>query len=162
MTQLIDAPAGLKGVVVAETAIGDVRGGEGFYHYRQYDATALARGRTFEEAWYLVQAGELPGPAELAAFARRTAGHRAAVEASALKAFHELKPGVPLHANVEFYASLVLDAVGLPRPLFTPTFAVSRVIGWAAHIAEQAGNNKIIRPSARYTGPAPSVNGALG
>jgi citrate synthase len=78
-----------------------------------------------------------------------------AVEASALKAFHELKPGVPLHANVEFYASLVLEAVGLPRALFTPTFAVSRVVGWAAHIAEQAGNNKIIRPSARYAGPAP-------
>jgi citrate synthase len=79
-----------------------------------------------------------------------------AVEASALKAFRELKPGVPLHANVEFYASLVLEAAGLPRESFTPTFAVSRVVGWTAHIAEQAGNNKIIRPSARYTGPVPA------
>jgi citrate synthase len=380
MTQLTDAPAGLKGVVVAETTIGDVRGEAGFYHYRGREATALARERTFEEAWYLIQHGELPGPAELAAFTRRTAGRRAlsprvaaalpaiaalasadrplqalragyelvvldqgmaswldvsagelagqavatgavfptlaaglyrlargerliapraglghvanylymldgaepsagrvraletylistiehgfnastftsrvvtsagadlgsaviaaigtlsgplhggaparvldmldeigapdraddwiravlargdmvmgfghpvyrtedprnvmlhrlarelgsprlelaeAVEASALKAFHELKPGVPLHANVEFYASLVLEAVGLPRALFTPTFAVSRVVGWAAHIAEQAGNNKIIRPSARYAGPAPSVDVAV-
>jgi citrate synthase len=52
-----------------------------------------------------------------------------AVEASALKAFRELKPGVPLPANVEFYASLVLEAVGLPRQLFTLTSAVSRVVG---------------------------------
>jgi citrate synthase len=377
MTQLIDVPAGLKGVVVAETSIGDVRGEEGFYHYRQYEATALARERTFEEVWYLIQAGELPGPAELADFTERTArcralsprvadalpaiaalasadrplqalraayelivldrgmapwldisgeeladqatvtvavfptlaaglyrlargerliapradlGHAAnylymldgavpsagrvraletylistidhgfnastftsrvvtsagadlgsaviaaigtlsgplhggapsrvldmldqigtpdradgwiravlargetvmgfghpvyrtedprnvmlrqvaeelgsprlelaeAVEASALKAFRELKPGVPLHANVEYYASLVLEAAGLPRQLFTPTFAVSRVVGWTAHIAEQAGNNKIIRPSARYTGRVPAVD----
>jgi citrate synthase len=377
MTQLINVPPGLKGVVAAETSVGDVRGEEGFYHYRQYDACALARGRTFEEAWYLVQAGELPSPAELAGFTRRTArcrtlpprvagalpaiaalasadrplqalraayelvvlgegmtpwldisgealadqamvtvavfptlvaglyrlargkqpigpredlrhaanylymldgavpsdshvraletyltatidhgfnastftgrvvasagadlgsaviaalgalsgplhggapsrvldmldeigvpgradawiraalargevvmgfGHPVyrtadprnvmlrqvaeelgsprlelaeAVEASALKAFRELKPGVPLHANVEFYASLVLEAVGLPRQLFTPTFAVSRVAGWTAHIAEQARNNKIIRPSARYVGPVPEVD----
>lgn len=376
MTQLIDVPAGLKGVVVAQTSIGDVRGEEGFYHYRRYDASTLARERTFEEAWYLVQAGELPGPAELAAFIQKTArcralsprvagalpaiavlasadrplqalraayelvvldqgmtpwldisaevlagqaiaagavfptlvaglyrlargeqpvapredlGHAAnylymlggtepspqraraletyltstidhgfnastftarvvasagadlgsaviaalgalsgplhggapsrvldmldeigtpdqadawiraalargdkimgfghpvyrtedprnvmlrqvagelrsprlelaeAVEASVLKSLRELKPDVPLHANVEFYASLVLEAVGLPRQLFTPTFAVSRVVGWTAHIAEQAGNNKIIRPSARYRGPVPEL-----
>jgi citrate synthase len=374
MTQLIDVPAGLKGVVVAETSIGDVRGDEGFYHYRQYSATALARERTFEEVWYLTQRGELPGPSELAGFTERTARHRAlsprvrsalpaiaalaaaerplqalraayelvvldegmvpwldisgealagqaivtgavfptlaaglyrlargeepvpprtdlghaanylymldgaepsaarvraletyltstidhgfnastftsrvvasagadlgsaviaalgalsgplhggapsrvldmldeiaapgradawirgalargevvmgfghpvyrtddprnvmlhevagelgsprlelaeAVEASALKAFRELKPDVPINANVEFYASLVLEAVGLPRELFTATFALSRVVGWTAHIMEQAGNNKIIRPSARYRGPAP-------
>jgi citrate synthase len=50
----------------------------------------------------------------------------------------------------------VLDAVGLPRELFTPTFAISRVVGWTAHITEQARHNKIIRPSARYVGPAPA------
>jgi citrate synthase len=377
MTQLIDVPAGLKGVAVAETSIGDVRGTEGFYHYRQYDASMLARERAFEEAWYLMHAGELPAPGQLADFTRRTARRRAltprvagalpaiaalaaadqplqalraayelvvlgqrmtpwlditdaaladqaiatvavfptlvaalraltlgqepvmpredlghvanylymldgaepsaarvraleaylistidhgfnastftgrvvastgadlgaaviaalgslsgplhggspsrvldmldeirtpdradawvrgvlargevvmgfghpvyrttdprdtllrqvaedlgsprlalaeAVEDSVLAAFRELKPGVPLNANVEFYAALVLEAAGLPRQLFTPTFAVSRVVGWAAHIREQAGNNKIIRPSARYTGPEPKVD----
>jgi citrate synthase len=375
MTQLIEVPAGLKGVAVAETAVGDVRGGEGFYHYRQYDASALARQHTFEEAWYLLHAGQLPGPGQLAEFTRVTARHRAlpprvavalpavaglvsadrplqslraayelvaldqrlgswldispaelkdqavatsavfptlvaalyrlsrgeqpvepradlghaanylfmldgkepdpararaletyltstidhgfnastftgrvitssgadlgsavigalgalsgplhggapsrvldmlddigtpdradawiraalargevimgfghpvyrttdprdtmlrqvaeelgsdrlplakAVEDSALAAFAELKPGVPLNANVELFAAVVLEAAGLPRELFTPTFAVSRVVGWTAHIVEQAANNKIIRPSARYTGPAPS------
>jgi citrate synthase len=379
MTQLIDVPPGLKGVAVAETSVGDVRGAEGFYHYRQYDASMLARERTFEEAWHLMHAGELPDPGQLAEFTRRTAGRRAvsprvaaalpAVAAvssmsdsplqslraayelialdqrmttwldisdedlagqalttvavfptlvaalyrlargqqpvapradlghaanylymlegtepdsararaletylittidhgfsastftsrvvtsagadlgsaviaalgalsgplhggaparvldmldeigtadragawiravlargdvimgfghpvyrtndprdtllrqvardigsarlalaetvvdSALAAFREVKPGVPIHVNVEFYAAVVLEAVGLPRALFTPTFAVSRVVGWAAHILEQARNNKIIRPVARYTGPDP-VTGA--
>jgi citrate synthase len=78
-----------------------------------------------------------------------------AVQDSAAAAFAELKPGVPLPANVEFNAALVLEGVGLPQELFTPTFAVSRVVGWTAHIMEQAANNKIIRPSARYTGPSP-------
>jgi citrate synthase len=78
------------------------------------------------------------------------------VEQQALAAFRELRPGVPLYANVEYYAALVLDAIGLPRELFTPTFAISRVVGWAAHITEQARQNKIIRPGARYTGPPPA------
>jgi citrate synthase len=374
MTQLIDVPAGLKGVAVAETSVGDVRGAEGFYHYRRYDASMLARDRSFEEAWYLMHAGELPDPARLADFSRETAsdrdlsprvaaalpaiaglasdglplqalraayelvaldqrmgpwlditpealagqalatvavfptlvaslhrlsrgqapvepradlGHAAnylymldgrepdsararaletylistidhgfnastftgrvvasagadlgsaviaalgalsgplhggapsrvldmldeiatpdradawirgrlgrgevimgfghpvyrttdprdtllrrvakdlgsprlelaeAVENAAVAAFRDLKPGATLNANVEYYAALVLEAAGLPRELFTPTFAVSRVAGWTAHIVEQAGNNKIIRPSARYTGPEP-------
>lgn len=374
MTQLIDVPAGLKGVAVTDTAVGDVRGAEGFYHYRQYDATELARTRTFEDVWHLLHVGALPDDAQRADFAKRAAAHRAippkvaaalpsiaalaagdgplqalraayelvvldqrmapwldvsaeilheqalvtsavfpplvaalyrlargqapvaprddlghvanylymltgaepdpartkaletylistidhgfnastftgrvvtstgadlgsaviaalgalsgplhggapgrvldmldeigepdragtwiraalkrgdklmgfghpayrttdprdvllrqvaedlgsprlplakAVQDSAIAAFRELKPGVPLPANVEFHAALVLESVGLPQELFTPTFAVSRVVGWTAHIMEQAANNKIIRPSARYTGPAP-------
>jgi citrate synthase len=374
MAELLDAPPGLKGVAAAETRIGDVRGEEGFYHYRQYDAIELARSRTLEEVWCLLLDGELPGPGHLAAFAARAAqarpvspsvtaalpviaalatgaqplhalraayelvvlhrhlpgwldigpedllgqaiaagavfptlvvalhrltrglepieprpdlGHAAnylymldgreppgqrvralesylistidhgfnastftarvvtstggdlgsaviaalgslsgplhggaparvldmldaigtperadrwirdtlagggvvmgfghpvyrttdprntmlraiaeelgsprlelaaAVERQALAAFRELRPGVPIYANVEFYASVVLDAIGLPRELFTPTFAISRVIGWTAHIVEQAANNKILRPSARYVGPPP-------
>ena len=47
-----DAPRGLEGVVVATTTIGDVRGREGFYHYRQYSAVDLAAARTFEDVWY--------------------------------------------------------------------------------------------------------------
>jgi citrate synthase len=80
-----------------------------------------------------------------------------AVEDSAMTALRELKPGAPIHVNVEFYAAIVLEAAGLPRELFTPTFAVSRVVGWTAHILEQAAHNKIIRPSARYVGPEPRV-----
>ncbi|WOF22733.1 citrate/2-methylcitrate synthase [Microbacterium betulae] len=64
------------------------------------------------------------------------------------------KPGRALHANVEFYAAIVMERVGVPREMFTPTFALARAIGWSAHIVEQAADPKIIRPSARYTGPA--------
>jgi CBS domain-containing protein len=48
-----EIPRGLEGVVVAETSIGDVRGLEGFYHYRQYNAVELAETRTLEDVWYL-------------------------------------------------------------------------------------------------------------
>ena len=380
MAQLLDVPPGLRGVAAAETAIGDVRGGEGFYHYRQYDAIQLSRQRAFEEVWCLLRDGELPNPRQLAAFTGRVAqaralpanvaralpavaalstddqplqalraafellaldrhmlpwididdaalddqaittaavfptlvvalhrlkrgqrliepradlGHAAnylymltgqapapararalesyltstidhgfnastftarvvastgadlgsaviaalgalsgplhggapsrvldmldaidspgradrwirdtltsggklmgfghpvyqttdprntmlraiaeelgsprldlavQVEQLALRALRELRPGVPIYANVEYYAAIVLDAVGLPRELFTPTFAISRVIGWTAHITEQARHNKIFRPSARYVGPPPMESDPL-
>ncbi|MFI6346198.1 citrate synthase [Streptomyces sp. NPDC050560] len=68
----------------------------------------------------------------------------------------ELKPGRELHTNVEFYAGVVMELCGLPREMFTPTFAAARVIGWSANILEQAEDSKIIRPAARYVGePAP-------
>jgi citrate synthase len=372
MAELIEVPRGLKGVAAAETAIGDVRGEEGFYHYGRYDATELARERTLEEVWYLIRTGVLPDPAELGAFNEKVAplrmlpprvaralqaiaavtsdeqplqalraayelialdarfepwfdidgaaldaqavqtaavfptlvvalyrlargqdvippradlGHAANylymlegaapseervraleaylistidhgfnastftarvvastgadlgsaviaaigalsgplhggapsrvldmldeiasadrvdewvrdrlarrqlimgfghpvyrtpdprnvmlrevaeelgggrldfavhVEERVIAAFRELRPELRIHANVEYYASIVLDAIGLPRELFTPTFAASRVIGWCAHIVEQTKDNQIIRPSARYVGP---------
>jgi citrate synthase len=77
------------------------------------------------------------------------------VEQTVQAVLAELKPGHPLYANVEFYAGVVMDRCGLPRELFTPTFAVSRVIGWSANIAEQAAARQIIRPAARYVGPPP-------
>ncbi|MFE4470605.1 citrate synthase [Leifsonia sp. NPDC056824] len=368
---LIDVPRGLTNVVAATTALGDVRGQEGFYHYRQYSAIDLARERTFEDAWYLLLFGELPSAQELAAFRARIAEARrlpepvsellpaiarltahdalaglrmalAAVAAAdgmrpvydqdedarlhdairvaavtpvllaslhahaegrtppeprddlghvaeylrlitgrtpdaahehALSAYltaaidhgfnastftarviastgadvaaavdgalgalsgplhggapsraldtldaigtpdridgwitetvrsggrvmgfghavyrtedprsvllrevaqgfggervdfavrveervqqllEELKPGRGLHTNVEFYAGVVMELCGIPRELFTPTFAVARVVGWTAHILEQAADGKILRPSSRYVGP---------
>lgn len=370
----LEAPKGLAGVIVAETEVGDVRGSEGFYHYRQYDATELARHRSFEDVWYLMFEGTLPGPAERAAFegrvnasralpaeildvlpafasaaadrpldALRTAvshlaaaagmgpsldltqdelrqdaervcasvptlvaalwrlgrglepiapradlgtaanylymvtgelptedaaraveqymittvdhgfnastftarvvtstgadlgaavvaaigalsgplhggapsralelldeigspdraeavvrskvsegerimgfGHRVyttddprsvllreaaerlggdrvelatQVERTVVEVLADLKPGRELYANVEFYAGVVMERAGLPPELFTPTFASSRAIGWCANVLEQAADNRIIRPSARYVGaPAP-------
>lgn len=70
----------------------------------------------------------------------------------------ELKPGRELHTNVEFYAGVVMELCGLPREMFTPTFAAARVVGWSANILEQAEDRKIIRPVARYVGlPAPQA-----
>lgn len=76
MAHLIDAPAGLEGVVAAETSIGDVRGDEGYYHYRGYSAPALAVTQPFEAAWHLVHRGTLPDAGALAAFRRETAALR--------------------------------------------------------------------------------------
>jgi citrate synthase len=69
----------------------------------------------------------------------------------------ELKPGRELHTNVEFYAGVVMELCGLPRDMFTPTFAAGRVVGWSANILEQAEDSKIIRPVARYVGPEAPV-----
>ncbi|MGD6742717.1 citrate synthase/methylcitrate synthase [Streptomyces sp. BH106] len=69
----------------------------------------------------------------------------------------ELKPGRELHTNVEFYAGVVMELCGLPRTMFTPTFAAARVVGWSANILEQAEDSKIIRPAARYVGAEPPV-----
>lgn len=79
------------------------------------------------------------------------------VERRIVEVLAELKPGRNLYANVEFYAGVVMSLCGLPRAMFTPTFAVSRVIGWSANILEQADDPKIIRPAARYVGPVPPV-----
>lgn len=69
----------------------------------------------------------------------------------------ERKPNATLVTNVEYYAAIVLHLAGIPQSMFTPTFTASRVVGWGAHILEQARNNKIIRPSAQYVGPETRV-----
>jgi citrate synthase len=71
MTTAITAPRGLKNVVVADTELGDVRGDEGFFHYRDRDATVLARTRSFEDVWHFMLFGTLPTPEQSTAFARR-------------------------------------------------------------------------------------------
>jgi citrate synthase len=58
-----------------------------------------------------------------------------------------------LPANVDFYSATVYTQLGIPRDLFTPIFAVSRVAGWTAHVLEQYEHNRLIRPRAQYTGP---------
>jgi len=56
--------------------------------------------------------------------------------------------------NVDLYTASLYHAMGIPMELFTPIFAMSRVTGWTAHIFEQWYNNRLIRPSAHYTGPS--------
>jgi citrate synthase len=76
-----------------------------------------------------------------------------AVEAAAVRLLEEHKPGRKLQTNVEFYTALLLHGLGLEVPLFTPTFAMSRVAGWIAHCFEQRTANRIIRPQSEYVGP---------
>ncbi|WP_424890685.1 citrate synthase/methylcitrate synthase [Streptomyces sp. XH2] len=73
---ITDVPRGLAGVVVTDTALGDVRGQEGFYHYRQYSAVELARTRSFEDVWHLMFRGSLPDAQQRARFAAETAALR--------------------------------------------------------------------------------------
>jgi citrate synthase len=76
-----------------------------------------------------------------------------AVEDTAIRLLEEYKPGRRLQTNVEFYTALVLHGLGLEVPLFTPTFAISRVSGWIAHAIEQRATGRLIRPRSEYTGP---------
>jgi citrate synthase len=77
------------------------------------------------------------------------------VERTIVDVLAELKPGRHLYANVEFYAGVVMHLCGIPRHMFTPTFAAGRSIGWSTHVMEQASHNRLIRPAARYVGPPP-------
>ena len=58
-----------------------------------------------------------------------------------------------LFPNLDWPAGRLYHALGLEVPLYTPIFVSSRVAGWSAHIFEQLDHNRLIRPSARYTGP---------
>lgn len=84
-----------------------------------------------------------------------------AVEQKALAALAERRPDRPLMTNVEFYAGVLMDVIGLPRELFSATFAVARAIGWSAHVLEQTRDRKIVRPAARYVGPQPASANAV-
>jgi citrate synthase len=58
-----------------------------------------------------------------------------------------------LYINVDFYSASLLHYLGIPTELFTTMFACARIGGWSAHVIEQAGDNRLIRPLSIYTGP---------
>ena len=76
--------------------------------------------------------------------------HRLAVAVE--EAAAEVLAGRRLGANVDLYAPIVLEGCGIPRSSFTATFAAARIVGWCAHVLEQAAERKIIRPAAHYIG----------
>lgn len=75
------------------------------------------------------------------------------VETTAVRLMAERKPGRVIQTNVEFYAALLLDAIGVPRQGFTPLFAAARTAGWMAHTREQELTGRMLRPGSRYIGP---------
>ncbi|HUK28052.1 MAG TPA: citrate synthase [Candidatus Acidoferrales bacterium] len=75
------------------------------------------------------------------------------VEEAGNRILRDYRPGRRLYTNVEFYSAVVMNSVGLPPDLFTPTFAASRCVGWTANVLEQTANNRLIRPEVEYTGP---------
>ncbi|HEX8941410.1 MAG TPA: citrate/2-methylcitrate synthase [Candidatus Limnocylindrales bacterium] len=112
----------------------------GFGHrvYRAYDPRAAALRKVAEG---------MSGMAEWLALAVE-------VEDIVLRELAAAHPDRALKTNVEYYTAAVLQGVGLPPDLFPATFALARMAGWTAHAIEQAGANKLIRPDARYVGPA--------
>ena len=78
-----------------------------------------------------------------------------ALEQAALSELRARRPDRVLETNVEFWAAIVLDFAEVPAPLFTSMFTCARLAGWSAHILEQKKTGRLIRPSARYIGPAP-------
>ena len=117
--------------------------GHGVYRVRDPRTDVLAA--ALEE----LIAARVPGHTQAQALYRKAR----AIEPVALRVLAEHRPQARLQTNVEFYTALLLHAVGLDRELFTPTFAVARVVGWLAHAAEQRDSNVLLRPRARYIGP---------
>jgi len=114
--------------------------GMGHRVYRVRDPRAAV----FENAIARLEKAGLPAPR--LALARY-------VEKTAERLLAERHPDRPLKANVEFYTAVLLDTIGIAQELFTPTFAIGRVAGWCAHIAEQRASGRLIRPASVYIGP---------
>jgi citrate synthase len=149
----LQAAARRTGEPLAELAEAHVRrvvaeGGRimGFGHrvYRVRDPRADVLGRALERLFPAEGDNPLYDDARL-------------VERVVLRVLAELKPHRALATNVEFYTALLLQAIELPVPVFTPTFAVARVGGWTAHVLEQTREDRLIRPRAAYVGPLDRV-----
>jgi citrate synthase len=136
----IDEPQRAEAYVRELLARGEKIMGMGHREYKIRDpraehleATAKALGAASDPKWYTI--------------AR-------ALEDAANDVLQEMKPGRRIYANVEFYTAPLLYSLGIPADEFTCLFACGRMAGWTAHILEQLGDNRLIRPQATYVGPS--------
>jgi len=140
MLDAIATPERAEAWIRAELGAGRRIMGMGHRIYRVRDPRAAVLER---EVQRLEKAGIAQGRLDLARATERAAER-------VLAAAH---PERPLRANVEFYTAVLLEAASVPRAAFSPTFAVSRVAGWCAHVEEQRQTGRLIRPASRYVGP---------
>ncbi len=153
------APAYVKPMIEEAAAMGDAE---------RWVKRALDSGERLMGFGHRVYRAEDPRACVLRRTAKEIGAPRLEVaeqlEQAALAELKARKPDRVLATNVEFWSAVVLDFADVPPELFTPMFASARVGGWAAHIMEQKREGRLIRPTARYVGPAPraadSVNGA--
>ncbi len=126
---------------------------------RDYVRQVLDRGERLMGFGHRVYRAEDPRARVLRETCRRLDAPRyevaAALEEAALAELHERRPDRVLATNVEFWAAVILDFAEVPASMFTPMFTCARTAGWSAHILEQKGTGRLVRPSARYVGPAP-------
>jgi citrate synthase len=142
MLDAVGSPEHAAAWLAAELAAGRRVMGMGHRIYRVRDPRAAVLEKAIETLEHGAQ------PSSRLRLAR-------AVETTAEELLAKRNPDRALRANVEFYTAVLLEAVGLPREAFTATFAVGRVAGWSAHVAEHRRVGKLIRPSSRYVGPNP-------
>ena len=142
MLDAIGEPDAARAWLEGELAAGRRIMGVGHRIYRVRDPRAAALERAASDL-------ESSGAATKRLLMART------VEREAERLLAERHPDRPLRANVEFYTAVLLEAVGVPRALFSTTFAASRVVGWCAHVEEQRQVGRLVRPASRYVGPMP-------
>jgi citrate synthase len=78
-----------------------------------------------------------------------------ALERAALAELRERRPNRAIETNVEFWAAVILDFAQVPQHMMAAMFTCARTAGWSAHIMEQKRTGRLVRPAARYVGPAP-------
>lgn len=126
-------------------------------HARAWARTRLASGEVIMGFGHRVYRTEDPRSELLREVAMRLGGPLVDlaidVQPILLNELQRHRPDREIRTNVEFFAGVVLHELGIPPPLYPAAFAVSRIIGWAAHILEQISENRIIRPSSVYVGP---------
>jgi citrate synthase len=124
----------------------------------QWVKDALDRGERLMGFGHRVYRAEDPRARVLRRTARELGSARVevaeALEQAALAELQARKPDRVLATNVEFWSAVVLDYAEVPPELFTPLFTCARTAGWSAHILEQKREGRLIRPSAKYVGPA--------
>jgi citrate synthase len=119
---------------------------------------ALDRGERLMGFGHRVYRAEDPRAAVLRRTSREIGSQRfevaEALETAALAELKARKPDRVLATNVEFWSAVVLDHASVPPSLFTSLFTCARTAGWSAHILEQKREGRLIRPTAKYVGPA--------
>lgn len=136
----IGSPERAEEVILAKLAGGERLMGFGHRIYRVRDPRADVLAAAAERFY------STEGDRELYRLAQE-------VEKVALRLLAQKKPGRRLATNVEFYTALLLHGLGIPTELFTPVFAMGRVLGWTAHSLEQLRDGRLIRPRSQYVGP---------
>jgi citrate synthase len=125
----------------------------------RYVKQLLDRGERLMGFGHRVYRAEDPRSRVLRRTARKVGSRRVeaaeALEEAALAELQARKPDRVLATNVEFWSAVVLDFAEVPPALFTSMFTCARTAGWSAHILEQKREGRLIRPTAKYIGPAP-------